>query len=84
MTVILTVNVDEELPFQPGDFGFPLRVKRNPELKGFGANHNAAVLITETAVSASSIPTSGYTTTPSSSCSKDCERGASASSLQKS
>lgn len=48
VTVILTVNVDEELPFQAGDFGFPLRVKRNPEPKGFGANHNAAFGIAET------------------------------------
>lgn len=40
--VILTLNVPEVLPFEPTGFGFPIRVIRNPDPKGFGENHNAA------------------------------------------
>ncbi|MFN7085984.1 MAG: glycosyltransferase family 2 protein [Burkholderiales bacterium] len=40
--VILTLNVDEPLPFGTGDFGYPLEVVRNAAPRGFGANHNAA------------------------------------------
>lgn len=40
--VILTLNVPEILPFEPKDFGFSIRVIRNPNPKGFGQNHNAA------------------------------------------
>jgi hypothetical protein len=40
--VILTLNVDEPLPFAAGDFGFPIELVRNPGPRGFGANHNAA------------------------------------------
>ena len=40
--VILTVNVDENLPFAATDFRFPLRIVCNTTPKGFGANHNAA------------------------------------------
>jgi len=40
--VILTLNIEEALPFGEGDFGFPLVMVRNPRRKGFGENHNAA------------------------------------------
>lgn len=42
VTVIVTVNVEEALPFSEDDFGFPLKVIHNRQPKGFGANHNAA------------------------------------------
>lgn len=42
LSVILTLNVEEPLPFGEDGFGFPLKVIRNTERKGFGANHNAA------------------------------------------
>lgn len=47
--VILTVNIEESLPFSEREFDFPLRVVRNAITKGFGANHNAAFRQTETA-----------------------------------
>ena len=40
--VILTVNVDEPLPFEVADFGYPIELVRNDTPRGFGANHNAA------------------------------------------
>lgn len=40
--VVLTLNVDEKLPFDPRQFGFPVTIIRNQTPKGFGANHNAA------------------------------------------
>lgn len=40
--VILTINVEEQIPFEASDFMFPLRIIHNLEPKGFGANHNAA------------------------------------------
>jgi len=40
--VLLTINVEETLPFDSAQFAFPLRVIRNAVPKGFGANHNAA------------------------------------------
>ena len=40
--VLLTMNVEEALPFDAGRFDFPLRIVRNAARKGFGANHNAA------------------------------------------
>ena len=42
VTVILTLNVDEPLPFEIGDYGFPIELVRNGSARGFGANHNAA------------------------------------------
>lgn len=42
VTVILTLNVDEPLPFEVGDFGYPVELVRNSSARGFGANHNAA------------------------------------------
>ena len=42
LEVILTLNVPETLPFDPGVFSFPVKVVHNAVLKGFGANHNAA------------------------------------------
>ena len=40
--VILTLNVDEPLPFEVADFGYPIELARNHSPRGFGANHNAA------------------------------------------
>ena len=42
LSVILTVNVAETLPFSAAEHGFELRVVRNSAPRGFGANHNAA------------------------------------------
>jgi len=43
LTVILTLNVAESLPFQPEAFSFPLRICSNRHPRGFGQNHNAAL-----------------------------------------
>jgi len=43
--VVLTLNVDEALPFDTRQFSFPITVIRNPVRKGFGANHNAAFAV---------------------------------------
>lgn len=40
--VLLTLNVAEELPFDPAGCGLPVTLIRNPRPRGFGANHNAA------------------------------------------
>jgi GT2 family glycosyltransferase len=40
--VILTVNVNESLPFQRDEFDFHLQVIENDYPKGYSANHNAA------------------------------------------
>jgi len=47
IAVVLTLNTDETLPFGQEDFGFPVKVIRNPRPKGFGANHNAAFRVAE-------------------------------------
>lgn len=43
LTVIVTLNIDEPLPFSGADFSFRLDIVRNPRPKGYGANHNAAL-----------------------------------------
>jgi GT2 family glycosyltransferase len=40
--VLLTLNVEERLPFDATSFNIPLRIVRNASAQGFGANHNAA------------------------------------------
>jgi GT2 family glycosyltransferase len=40
--VLLTLNIPENLTFEPDRFAFGLTVIRNAEPRGFGANHNAA------------------------------------------
>jgi GT2 family glycosyltransferase len=40
--VILTLNIEEGLPFRHDSFPFSVRIVRNPSPKGFSANHNAA------------------------------------------
>ena len=40
--VIVTMNIEENLPFSCDDFIFPISLIRNDKPKGFGANHNAA------------------------------------------
>ena len=40
--MLLTVNVEEKLPFDESSFDIPLRILHNESAKGFGANHNAA------------------------------------------
>ena len=42
VSVLVTVNVPEAVPFTAADFRFPVRFIRNDSPKGFGANHNAA------------------------------------------
>ena len=42
VTVVMTMNVEESLPFSEDDFGFPLKVIYNRQPKGFGANHGTA------------------------------------------
>jgi hypothetical protein len=48
LTVILTLNIDEPLLFEPTRFKFPLQVIRNKTARGFGANHNAAFRLAQT------------------------------------
>jgi N-acetylglucosaminyl-diphospho-decaprenol L-rhamnosyltransferase len=43
--VILTLNVEETLPFDPDSFPFPIRTIRNAVPQGFAANHNAAFAV---------------------------------------
>jgi N-acetylglucosaminyl-diphospho-decaprenol L-rhamnosyltransferase len=40
--VIVTINIEEKVPFKETDFSFKLTIIRNKVTKGFGANHNAA------------------------------------------
>ncbi len=40
--LILTLNLDEALPFNQADFPFPITIIRNAAPKGFGANQNQA------------------------------------------
>lgn len=42
LELILTLNVDEILPFALNDFFFPIKIIRNTNPLGFGANHNQA------------------------------------------
>lgn len=42
LEVILSVNVEETLPFMENEFDFSLKIVQNKYPKGFGANHNAA------------------------------------------
>ena len=40
--VLLTLNIEEHLPFDIADFPFEIRIIRNQGRRGFAANHNAA------------------------------------------
>ena len=40
--VIVTINIEEEIPFKEDDFDFKIRIIHNETPKGFGANHNGA------------------------------------------
>jgi GT2 family glycosyltransferase len=40
--VILTLNIEEALPFDPDSFPFSVKTIRNASPRGFAANHNAA------------------------------------------
>ena len=42
LRIVLTVNVEEELPFDVSGYAIPIEVVRNERPKGFGANHNQA------------------------------------------
>jgi N-acetylglucosaminyl-diphospho-decaprenol L-rhamnosyltransferase len=44
--VIVTINVEEEIPFKDDDFDFKIRIIHNETPKGFGANHNQAFKLT--------------------------------------
>jgi len=43
LELILTLNLEEALPFVAGDFSFPINVVRNPMPLGFAANHDQAL-----------------------------------------
>ncbi len=40
--LILTLNFDEFLPFDPSEFFFPVKIMRNGRMQGFSSNHNYA------------------------------------------
>jgi hypothetical protein len=40
--IILTLNIEEALPFDPDSFPFSVKTIRNASPRGFAANHNAA------------------------------------------
>jgi len=40
--LILTLNLEEKLPFALGSFSYPIKIVRNAIPMGFGANHNQA------------------------------------------
>jgi N-acetylglucosaminyl-diphospho-decaprenol L-rhamnosyltransferase len=40
--VIVTINVEEEIPFKEEDFEFKIRIVKNEYPRGFGTNHNQA------------------------------------------
>ena len=42
--LILTLNLEEELPFTPDNFSFPIRMIHNKTRQGFGENHNKAFM----------------------------------------
>lgn len=42
LQLILTLNLDEMLPFAEDSFSFPMKIIRNPTPLGFAANHNQA------------------------------------------
>ncbi len=42
MEVVVTINVQEKIPFKEDDFNFKISVIQNEHPIGFGANHNAA------------------------------------------
>jgi N-acetylglucosaminyl-diphospho-decaprenol L-rhamnosyltransferase len=42
LEVVVTINVQEKIPFKEDDFKFKIKVIQNKHPKGFGANHNAA------------------------------------------
>ena len=44
--VILTLNIEEELPFDPDSFPFSVKTIRNASPRGFATNHNAAFELT--------------------------------------
>jgi hypothetical protein len=46
--VVLTINIEEPLPFDATQFNFPVEVVRNATAKGFAANHNAAFRLAQT------------------------------------
>ncbi len=47
LNVLLTLNIEEQLPFDTADFYFPIKVIRNQYRRGFAANHNAAFKIAQ-------------------------------------
>lgn len=47
LVVVVTINIDEPMPFSGRDFPFQLEIIRNEKPKGFAANHNAAFRIAQ-------------------------------------
>ncbi len=44
LEVLITLNLDESLPFELDDFSFPITVIRNSKPHGFATNHNQAFM----------------------------------------
>ncbi len=42
LSVVLTLNIDEDLPFTRANFSYPITIIKNNRIKGFAANHNYA------------------------------------------
>ena len=40
--ILLTINIDEHLPFKANGYEHPVKIIKNSTAKGFGSNHNAA------------------------------------------
>lgn len=45
--VVLTINVEEKMPFRINDFGFKIILVQNKRPQGFGANHNRAFQLSD-------------------------------------
>jgi len=45
LAVVLTLNVEEKLPFAEADYSFPLSIIKNIKAQGYGANHNHAFTV---------------------------------------
>ena len=42
--IVLTINIDEILPFEPINYSYPIDIKYNKKIRGYAENHNRALL----------------------------------------